>query len=68
MKKEYLEIDEAVYQLDQLNSLLGFIQTIFSEGCGSEMNQEETEMALYHIYEGNRAALEIIHKAMKEGD
>ena len=65
MRKEFYEIDDAVYQLDQLNSLLAFIQTTYSEGCGYEADREETEMALYHIYEGNRAALEKIHKAME---
>lgn len=64
MKEEYLELDDAVYQLDQLNSVLGILHSNFCKDFDFLMPDEAVEMALYHIYDGQRKALEKIHEVI----
>ena len=43
------KLDGVVYELDQLNALIGFMQVAFAEGA-SATDEEEAAAALWHIY------------------
>lgn len=43
------KLDGVVYELDQLNALIGFMQVAFAEGA-SATDEEEAAAALWYIY------------------
>ena len=43
------KLDGVVYELDQLNALIGFMQVAFAEGP-SATDEEEAAADLWHIY------------------
>ena len=47
--KDLNKLDCVVYELDQLNALIGFMQVAFAEGA-SATDEEEAAAALWHIY------------------
>ena len=56
MDKSILIIEE-LWEMERLNSLLGFIQVAFAEADGLT-NTEEAAGALYHIYTAQAKILE----------
>lgn len=49
ISEELDRLDEIIYELQQLNALVGFIQISFAEGAGAT-DEKETAAALFHIY------------------
>ena len=47
--KDLNKLDSVVYELDQLNALIGFMQVAFAEGP-SATDKAEAAAALWHIY------------------
>lgn len=47
--KDLNKLDSVVYELDQLNALIGFMQVAFAEGP-SVTDEAEAAAALWHIY------------------
>ena len=47
--KDLNKLDGVVYELYQLNALIGFMQVAFAEGP-SATDEEEAAAALWHIY------------------
>ena len=49
ISEELDRLDKMIYELQQLNALVGFIQIAFSEGAGAT-DEKEAAAALWHIY------------------
>lgn len=49
ISEELNRLDNIIYELKQLNALVGFIQTAFAEGA-SATDEQEAAAALWHIY------------------
>jgi len=49
ISEELNRLDNIIYELQQLNALVGFMQTAFAEGA-SATDEQEAAAALWHIY------------------
>ena len=57
-------ISDDIYELMQLNALIGFMQTAFTEGS-SAVSSEDAADALYHIYTSQSRILKRMEKVME---
>lgn len=61
---ELSKITDDIYELTQLNALIGFMQTAFAEGS-SAVSDGDAADALYHIYINQMRILGRMKKAME---
>lgn len=47
--EDLVKLEDTTYELQQLNSIVGFIQTALAEGASLQNNKELSD-ALYYIY------------------
>lgn len=59
-----VKISDYIYELEQLNALIGFIQTAFAESS-SVVSSKDVADALYHIYMSQSRILERMEKVME---
>lgn len=59
-----VKISDDIYELMQLNALIGFMQTAFAEGF-SAVSSEDAADALYHIYTSQSRILKRMEKVME---
>lgn len=62
--EELSKITDDIYELTQLNALIGFMQTTFAEGS-SAVSEGDAADALYHIYINQMRILERMKKAIE---
>lgn len=60
-----IEIYDYIYEMEQINALIGFIQIAFAEGEGAA-DMTEASDALYYIYKKQIELFKRMKEALKE--